>query len=286
MKADENLVKLFQSLRKNLREGICLDKNVIDYIYATFSNSDPESILEIISDEFDVERDALLELIFYPGMSLQLQVEEIIERERFHPADEKKLQHLLLPEAEEVPVFFPRERKPIVVAMSPALVESFVQRLNITRQTDKRVTEAVDRYVPADLRTVFKVKMRNAAGNYSENGIHFLCVFLERFVGDTNRLLSCFDLILEILGERKGGTDIYQNLMNRKWVYHQALWKAEKYEKKLKESSMEVLMMRGVRAPFVCRDDMHRRIGLIDTVGRTVFGKTDAFNQQEWNHAI
>ena len=62
-----------------LEEGIFLSDEVVQYIDSTFSNPSIEEFKEILQDDSNCEKDSLVELLFFPDVSLQYQLERLLD---------------------------------------------------------------------------------------------------------------------------------------------------------------------------------------------------------------
>ncbi|MCK4984722.1 MAG: hypothetical protein KAS40_04340, partial [Desulfobacterales bacterium] len=58
-----------------LRSGLALDAATLHYIDSTFSNPFIGELEELLQDESSCETDSLIELLFFPDESVQLQLE-------------------------------------------------------------------------------------------------------------------------------------------------------------------------------------------------------------------
>ena len=62
-----------------LQNGLTLGEDTQHFIDSTFSNPSVSELEEILQDDSNCERDSLLELLFFPDESLQLQFEPLID---------------------------------------------------------------------------------------------------------------------------------------------------------------------------------------------------------------
>ena len=91
MNANDKCILLAERIAKILLEGIRLNSAAMHYIDSTFSNPSIDELKEIIADNSDCENDSLIELIFFPDESIQMQLEDILQSHDYSKKDEKKI---------------------------------------------------------------------------------------------------------------------------------------------------------------------------------------------------
>jgi hypothetical protein len=169
---------------------------------------------------------------------------------------------------------FSDRRDRLVVDLPPGLVTTFLQRLNLTRRIEPRLSRAISTLAaPAD-RIAIRVKLRNNRKPMGDGKVRFLCDFLDKLGGD-DRLLVCLEFTVSFLEDIEDGVDVYAALMNRRRIGWQLLQKSAQFEEKLKHDNIETLMLRGERAPHVSREELLNTIALIERISLGVFGRID-----------
>lgn len=266
-----------KKIEEILQNGLQVGRDVQHYIDSTFSNPSLKDLEEIIKDDLNPERDALIELLFFPDESVKVQMEGVLEKGTFEKKDEEEIVAYLLAEKRDVALHFANDQGVLSLDMPASAVRQFVSRLNILRQLNARVIMAVDHHVDEKLRKPVKVRLRNKQGEMSENKISFLCSFFEKMRSQSRMFMKCVDFVLGFLDEIKGEKDIFAELINKKKFYFQNLQKAEKFEKQLRQSNMETLMMQGVKMVIINADEAREKMEIIDTICRAVFGRTEYF---------
>jgi len=278
--ASERLCRqLADRIREILGKGLQLSPGVLHYIDSTYLNPSPEALKEIFYDLSDAQNASLCELIFSPDETFQVQIENLLEESMFHPADEKKVLSFLLRATLRVELFFSGKNFSLRTEMPPGGVERFLSRLNIAQHPEPKITGAVNQFLDGHLKTLTKVRLRHAKIEFTGERIQFLCRFLGGVDPNASEFLPCFDLILDILGEKPNDDHLFRWLINKKRFYFKGLQVAEKFAARLKKSNMETLMIEGFRTPYVDPADARKRMMLIDMISRAVFGKTEYFEK-------
>jgi hypothetical protein len=260
-----------------LQKGLRIDPSVQHYIDSTFLNPTPEEFKEIIRDDTHPDGDTLLELLFFPDETIKIQIEELLGSESLDSATEEKLVSAIHATRKSVSFYFDTGEI-LPVPMSESAVHCFVSRLNLSRVLDSRVTAAIDQYIDDQyLNALVKVRLRSRIKTLQDYKIAFLCRFFEKISLQNRLFLESLDFILHFLNELKNRKDIYDELIHRKWLFFQNIQKAQMLEKKLQTSNMETLMMQGVRMTTTDVTEAHQKMESIDSICRTLFGRTEYF---------
>jgi hypothetical protein len=277
MNADEKCILLAERISKILREGIHLNSEVMHFIDSTFSSSCINEFEKIFTDHSDCEKDSLIELIFFPDEEFQAKLEDLLESHHYCREDEKKVLDYLSFEPIESTIHFPDNQGTLSLKMSFETADRFLARLNIHRKIDKRISAAIDKYVPEKLKIQVMVKLRNACDKLAENKILFLCDFIEKIEDEGDDFLECLDFILSFLDEAENTSDLFSALIDKKRFYYKNLKRAEKFRPQLEKTNMETMILQGVKVPYINTEDEKRKMELIDKISLTVFGSTEYF---------
>ncbi|MEA3435618.1 MAG: hypothetical protein U9R43_04075 [Thermodesulfobacteriota bacterium] len=264
---------------KILREGIHLNRDVMHFINSTFSNPCINELEKIIADDFDCERDSLIELIFFPDEEIQAKLEDLLENHNYCREDEKKVLDYLSSRQIESTIHFHDNKGALIVKMPYEAAGRFLTRLNIHKKIDKRISDAIDKGVSEKLKISVKVKLRNTVNEISENKIFFLCEFFEKMEDESGDFLECLDFILSFLDEAESTSDLFSVLIDKKRFYFKNLQRAEKFRQQLEKGNMETMILQGVKAPYINIDDETRKMELIDKISLSVFGRTEYFEK-------
>ena len=266
--------QLSEKIEKIFRDGIRVGADVVDYIDTTFSNPSSSEIEEIIKDESNCERDALLELIFFPDEAIQVALEPWIEKNTFTEAEVEKVRTDLLSKNIETKILFPEQHIAIDFRVPNSIIGPFLTRLHIDKKIDSRILQSISQKVAGSDRMPVKVRIRNARRMPAGSRIDFLCRYFECMRPD-RYLIEGLEFILEFFHEIGDEVDIYDALMAKKKNCFHQLKKIENFEKKLKENNMETLILRGERVPYIDKPETLKTITMIDRISLIVFGKTD-----------
>ena len=261
-----------------LRSGFAINADTQHYIDSTFSNPSVGELEELLQDESSCETDSLMELLFFPDESVQLQLEDMIADTHFQRRDEREIQNRVCSTSLQTQIRFTDGRGTLEMMVTPSNAAQFIERLNLSRCPDPKLRSAIARYVHQGLQIRCKVRLRNTRPIISTNKIAFLQAFFKNLQIANDEFFDHLDFILSFLDESKDEPDIFQALMARKKLYFQSLQKAKNLDIQLKKHNVETLLLRGNRVSYVDRADVRKKVQMIDRISLAVFGKTEFFD--------
>ena len=261
-----------------LQSGLTMNADTLHYIDSTFSNPSIGELEELLQDESNCETDSLLELLFFPDESAQLQLEDMLEEIQFQKQDEQKIQDMVCNKPFQTCIRFPDDRGTLGMEVTPLNVAQFIAHLNLLRRLNPKLIASVSDYIPVTFQTRCKVKLRNTRPITSQSKILFLQAFFEKLQGDSDDFFDNLDFILSFLDECKDEPDMFQALMAKKRFYFQSLQKAKNLDIQLIKHNVETLLLRGKRVSYVDKADARKKIQMIDRISLAIFGKTEFFD--------
>jgi hypothetical protein len=278
MKAENKNKQMAQKIIDILQGGLTLNADTLHYIDSTFSNPSISELEELLQDESSCETDSLIELLFFPDESVQMQLEEMLGEDRLQKQDEQEIQDMICTKAFQTRIRFPDTRGTLGMKVTPSNVAQFIMRLNLLRCLNPRLSASIAEYVPVTFQTRCRVRLRNAKPITSQNKILFLQAFFEKLEIDSDEFWDYLDFILSFLDECKEEPDMFQALMTKKRFYFQSLQKAKNLDIQLTKHNVETLLLRGKRVTYVDAADARKKIQMIDRISLGVFGKTEFFD--------
>ena len=110
-----------------------------------------------MQDESSCETDSLMELLFFPDESVQLQLEEVIADTHFQQRDEQQIRKRVCSTSIQTQIRFAGGRGALKIRVTPSDAARFIERLNLSRSLDPGLRSAVAQYVHHELQTRSKV---------------------------------------------------------------------------------------------------------------------------------
>ena len=275
MDSEKKCSQLADKIRNVLGNGITLDGDVVHYIDSTFSNPKIEELEAILLDDSNCEKDSLMELLFFPDESMQLELEEMLEHLQLGKPDEDQVGDALGRESLRVNICLPQGRGSIDLELPPEVIPGFIARLHISKNLDPKLREVINKYADEGAGDGYKVKIRNSRFLSGEKKIHFLCDFFEKLATQSHDFNICLDFALAFLDEINQDQDLYPALMAKKRFYLRSLQKAKKLENQIQKNNLETLLSQGKRVILVDQADARKKLLIIDRISRAIFGKTE-----------
>jgi hypothetical protein len=279
MKPQNKCELLADEIKKILSKGIDLSDDVVHYIDSTFFNPTIEELQAILADDSNCEKDSLMELLFFPDESIQIGIEEMLERYRPQHEDENKILAFLYRSPLKVTFCIDDVRGSLNLSIPEDVTRGFLSRLNISKHLDPKSIESIIRYGDDANRNRFKVKIRNSRFSSSEDKTGFLCSFFDKIGARSHDIFECLAFVLDFLDEIKKDSDIYQALMAKKKFYFISLQKAKKMDARIEKHNIETLLLQGARVALIDQVDARKKMQIIDRISRAVFGKTEYIDQ-------
>ena len=278
MKSRNKNKQVAEKIIEILQGGLTLNADTQHYIDSTFSNPSVGELEELLQDQSSCETASLMELLFFPDESVQLQLEEMIEETHFQSRDEAEIQNHVCSTSLQTSIRFADGRGAFEKRVTTSNAAQFIERLNLSRRLDPGLRSAISRYVPRGLQTRCKVRLRNARPITSPNKISFLQTVFEKLPIDNDVFFEHLDFTLSFLDELKDEADMFPVLMARKKRYIHSLQKAKKLDNKLVRHNVETLLLSGERVSCIDKADARKKIQIIDRISLAVFGKTEFFD--------
>ncbi|WP_372682251.1 hypothetical protein [Desulfosarcina sp.] len=270
----EGLARIIEALEN----GGCLTDSTLDYIDEALFSPEPARLAAFLSGDTDSQRDSLLDLIFYPDQAVQMDLEPLLEAAQFSAQDERQIHDRLMARAIHARVNMP-DGRPLVRIQVPDFIKSqYLARLSISWQMDPSVAAAIQKGLPASMRPIVKVRLRNAGICTASGRQKFLCRFFAGMAHSDPDYLACLDLVLPLLERVGEGVEVFDLLIESKRSLFRSLQQARRFEALLGRSNMETLMLQGVRAPHSSPDGLMRRMRLIDLICLRIFGNTESID--------
>lgn len=273
------------TLRRLLHEGLPVTPDVGDYLEATLGASDPPAVAALLAHPGESEGDTLLELVFFPDVNFQRDLETVLAGHGLTDRDRERLARRLAETPAGAALVFPGHPQRLSCDLPVTGVEAFLTRLNLGWAIVPRLREALDKWdqkragdAPIDIYALV-VKLRNAALVQSCGQVGLLVDFLERMPPADNRWPVCFDFLMTFLAEHADHTNLYRALMARKVFLLHHRMKAQRNTERMRRSNMETLSMSGFRAGYFDVKAAEQALAAIDAVALAVYGRTASYDE-------
>lgn len=261
---------LAQRLLDRFKTGILLEENTCHYIESTFGALTPLELAELIQREPDFETAPLIELIFYPDLSLQMDLEPLLENAFFCESDERCTVAFLMQAAPRTTLHKPGTTEKADLLIPRTAFPPLVSRLNITKKLPKKLIETIHRSIPASNQNRIKVHIRNRRLRHFPSHDLFLIRFLSGIDTEADFFPDTFFFVLDLLEEQPDEIDFLRVLEDKRAFYQNLYRRTVRFEQQLSRHNMETLMCQGHRAPQISLEAIEKKIIALGYIKKAV----------------
>jgi hypothetical protein len=265
MNSDSPCLILANAIQKELCRRISINADIMYYITSISGMDTLEGIRQTLLDETSSEGASLFELILFPDEGFQIVIEALVESFNYSKSNEKTICDLLMSRKLETVLHFPGLGSTPITIPAEA-IQPVITRLNISRKTDPWIIEALHQFSEEPLRTRCKIRLRNSRWIQSKAHIRLLQAVIEKHIPQTDNFLEYLDVILEFLTDQHLEFDMKQAIEFEKERLIHLLDMADRQDHLLRTSPMEAIMLQGVRMVSIDRDEIIKRIHILDQV--------------------
>lgn len=267
---------LVNAITRLATSGFPLDAAAVHYIDTLFSCPGPADLRRILLEQDDADAETLYDLIFFPGVEMQVQLEPALEAHEFDEADVAAVIHGLQRQRLQALIRFPDSRGALTVPVPDETIGRLVRRLRLTVSLDGRIIGVLQSLSPPD-RCWIRVMLRNCRIAFVEPFVRVLCRCVETMAAASPHFRPAFALLVDFLETADPARDIYAGLLRKKHLLTHQIVQAEKDALLLEKASVEALMLAGRRFSAIDMGTARKQIALMDHLCLSVFGKTDLF---------
>lgn len=260
-------------IRDILARGADLSPEVMRFIDSTFSDPSAAALAVILGADADSERDSLLELLFSPDESIQIELEDLLATKGPLDLNEDRVVELLCRPAPSVAFRLPGNSGVVNVAVTLLLARRFVHQLNIDRSVPEPLAAAVQARLTGRDRLRLRVLLRGARFDFSPSKIDFLRRLIGRLGFADDGGWESFAFALEMLAGVDAAADICHVLEERKQLLVRALHLGRQLREQLATANIETLLSRGQRLTWIDETATLRQLVCIDRICLAAFGR-------------
>lgn len=259
-------------IRDILARGADLSPEVMRFIDSTFSDPSAAELAVILGSDADSERDSLLELLFSPDESIQLELEELLVTKGSRGLNEGRVVERICRPPLTAAFRLPENRGVVNVAVTPRLARRFVYQLKIDRLIPESVAADIESRLTGRDRLRLRVLLRGARFDFSPSNTDFLCRLIGQLGFADDGGWESFAFALEMLAGADSAADICRLLEERKKLLVKALHHSRQLREQLAAANIETLLSRGQRLTWIDETATLRQLVCIDRIGLAAFG--------------
>lgn len=265
-------------LRQRLEEGLRLSRETLTDMAAAWGAVTPSRLSALLGADAGGEEASLLELLFFPDLAFQGQLERHLAAQPAGKMHAALLIDALVEDPPWVRLWVPGYDQPAEGRMPGAVVSAFVGRLHLAWRPETRLAGALQgiggqaRGQAMPMSDWVRVRLRNADLPAGPVQLSFVLDFLARFGVERVDFPAALEFLVTFLADQPKTLDLHRALMDRRdWLRRQQE-RARQADAVAAGHNMETLAMAGFRAGYFDAQAAARQVEVIDAVNLTVFG--------------
>ncbi len=275
MDTDVDFVRLSATIASALQQPVALDKEVLDFIASSLGTATNEQLRRLFTTAHGSEFAAVLDLIFFPSISLQVELEPCLSGSGLTKKQVGRLSKQLTQRKLTGLVMLPACDAPVPVSLSAEIIEAFIRRLNLDWRPDPGVWAALETYCQAKEGGRFKVLLRNQRCRFHAGSAAFSAELIKLMHGHAD-FGEIFQMLACSFDQWPQGLSAREFLAVQRKICTDALAKAARINSLRRRVGFEYALSSGLRMPYIDEDEARRRIVMIDEVCLAVFGRLPA----------
>jgi hypothetical protein len=262
-------------IRRRLQSPIDIDDETRDLLESGFGLYDPSEL----AGQDGSQAASVLELLFYPNRQDRLDFEERWGEHSFSdPQIAALIQEVMHPPF-KAQVRMQPGAPAVDLAVPEFVVQAFVERLNPGWQAPARLHDILRRTLQGHCLVEVRSRLRRCRFDWLESRLHFIERFLNGMAAAAEDFESCLDFVLAHLDLMEPQQAPFEFLNARKLFFFQALCRSEALERRLRESTMETLMLQGARVMSPDGARWREAMRRVDRICIALFGRTHYFER-------
>jgi hypothetical protein len=260
-------------VRDVFADGLRINDRDSHFILSTLPIDDLNQIDELIQDADSTEYDALMELIYFPDESTQINLEDQIESARFQLQDVNTILIHLMAVESDTHIFSPKGQFVLAFPTPESGARSFLQRLNLSRHLDPELSQTIEAVMDSMLATKHKVWIRNMTREPSKRDSQFLKRLFLKLGPQYQRLGRLVKFALRFLEETPAETELLQGLIQYKQRCLQHIQRLDRFESKRRNHNFETRIALGIREPHDDKQALMQKVIFLDEIGLAIFDR-------------
>ena len=269
MMQDQKSIRIADAIFRSWENGMVLSRDVLFFMESTFGITSFQELEALIRDNSNPDRDTLLELIFYPDLSVRLAIEPLLEGQGLSQAIVSEIETILAADHEQVRISYPPGKRPVLANSCGHHITSFVRRLYLDRDIDPGICDALSRHYPEPIALECRVSIRCTNINWSGLKKQLLGRFIQN-ASLHGEFVDLFEMVLGLLSDAPDRGPLEYHFMRRQQQEKDLLLDIQRFEEKRDRFSMEYLMMSRYPVPTDSIENVMKRVHLMGLINATL----------------
>lgn len=271
----ESIEHIARYIKKTVTDNFVLDTDTLHFLQSSYSIDTHDDFLMLLEYGAVDDLETILDLVLAPDHRIMCGIEPFLADLDFSADDERLLLQKISEASLDTRLSFPDDFQPIELAIPTEVIERFIRKLNLTCSFPRRVTQAMEDHLHDTLIIPARVLFRHSKWVWSDELIEFACQFFQYMSRDSDHLMDDLSWVVGELSGSITGKSIRDRLIHSLEDYRKRLGEIETLADMLKKSTMETLMLQGVRVPSISAETLRQRITTARRVLATVYAWVD-----------
>ncbi len=268
---DNNCHRFAEHIRNIFEDGLRISNKDSHFILSTMPVAHLSDIGKLIQDPDNADYHALMELIYFPDETIQINLENRIESARFQPQDMVSiLSHIMAVES-DTRILSPKKQRLLTMPTPRTGAHTFLQRLNLCRHLEPELIQTIEAAVNPFIAGRYKVWIRNMTREPGKRDTQFLKNLFLKLVPQYQQRDPLIGFALRFLEETPIDTDPLQGLIQSKQRCLQHIQRLDQLDAKRKNHNFETRIALGIREPHDDKHVLMQKVVFLDEIGLALY---------------
>jgi len=259
----ERLIQdLFDKLYTYLSCEKYLSHDIQSFIETMIGHPTIEELDIILNDESDSICIPLQELIFYPTLPFQYDIEPILEKAQFTEVHEKLIIHSLI-NKQIVSKLIMQDDTKISIYIHHSIITQVIKRIHLNQILPPECMASIHSCCPNYLINPIKVCIRNQMVMWTTDKISFISKLIQGIHKFPNTL-AAIQYFVKFIRDIQDETNCMDALRLEKKRLQLCLTRAQHAEDLMQKMNMELILSSGIRLPYANSDSIYESLEMID----------------------
>lgn len=267
-----NILQLADTVSGILEKGFVLNESALHFIYSTWGIHSPRELMSIMEDDTTGDAEMICSLAIAPDEQLQLLIEPYLGQYHYTENDLLALQAMVSDTVTETAIRFPDDSQRVPVTVNADTLNRFIRQLNIAKQIPDTLIHTICTAIPAETGLIIRVRLRNAPLIFNDLISDFFSSLFQSRLGLRPDLPEITDFAISQADAVSQKKDVMTALLDRRLQLLKYLDQIHQTTELLKKSTMESLMLQGVRVPSTSPETIRKQLSLVELILFEMFG--------------
>ncbi len=258
--------KIIQAIERIWEKGIVLSKDALSFLESIFGISTAQELEKALDTEDFPEKEMMFEYLLFPDLEILLALEALLEPGGLATEAADEIAKQLTQNHSRLNLFHPENPNPLAIRIPADQMETFISRLNLTRNIDHDICKALEDSAAASDALSFRVLLRSKNYRFNEEKKQFILEFIQRSENRALEFVQVFELFLDLLSQAPDSADLESFFLDRQQWEKIMLERIQKFEEKREYYNMEYLILSKYPVPSESFETVTQRLEKLNII--------------------